>query len=186
MSEQFARPASELAIPRVGTLEVAAAPSGGQGLALDETGGIPSLVAARVLPWLIDINVFPTAVSHTQWNTVATDASSIYGRFKDTIPIAQNNEINWDVVLGAGTWSIELIHITISTAGIYTIQLDEATVGTIDGYTAATTYDVRTTVSGIVVGASGKKRLKLLMATKNASSSNYRGLLTAVQLRRTA
>jgi hypothetical protein len=40
--EPFARPSLELSRPLVGGLEVAAAPSGGQGLALDETGRIPS------------------------------------------------------------------------------------------------------------------------------------------------
>lgn len=43
MSEHFARPASELAVPRVGTLEVAAAPSGGRGLALNEQGYVPQV-----------------------------------------------------------------------------------------------------------------------------------------------
>jgi hypothetical protein len=40
--EPFARPSLELSKPLLGGLEVAAAPSGGQGLALDETGRIPS------------------------------------------------------------------------------------------------------------------------------------------------
>lgn len=47
--EPFARPALELPTPLVGGLEVAAAPSGGQGLALDETGSVPESVR-RLLP----------------------------------------------------------------------------------------------------------------------------------------
>lgn len=52
MAEQFARPALELPHPVLGGLSVAAAPSAGQGLALDETGKLPSGVL-RILTGLI-------------------------------------------------------------------------------------------------------------------------------------
>jgi hypothetical protein len=47
--EPFARPSLELSRPLVGGLEVAAAPSAGQGLALDEKGAIPDAVR-KLLP----------------------------------------------------------------------------------------------------------------------------------------
>lgn len=137
-------------------------------------------------PWLIDVDVFPTAIAQTNWDTIALPAGSpvFYGNKSSSG--AQNAEINWDVVLAAGTWTIELIHHTFTDTGIYTVQLGGVTKGTIDGYSAGDVVNVRSSVTGIVVASSGKVRLKLLMATKNASASSYTGRIQHVQLRRTA
>jgi hypothetical protein len=98
---------------------------------------------------------------------------------------AQNDEINWDVVLEAGTWDLVLHHRKSSNVGIYTVSLGGVSVGTIDGYAAAGTAG-KNTLSGITVATTGKKRLKLKMATKNASSSGYVATIEVISLRRTA
>jgi len=152
--------------------------SGGNG---SGSGGI----SANLLPWLVDIDVFATAVTNTTWNTIAIGTTEIYCGDKRNAG-AQNSQIGWDVVLAAGTWDFELTHNQDSNRGIYTVAFDGSSVGTIDGYQAATTVNVRSSITGIVVAATAKKRLTLTMATKNASSSSFFGTIAHVRLQRTA
>lgn len=140
-------------------------------------------------PWLIDVNVFPTSIAHTNWDTIdavsTTYANHVFGGVKQSSG-AQNDEIAWDVVLAAGTWTVEVVHFKASTAGIYSVRFDGVDKGTVDGYAAAQTANARGSVSGISVASSGKVRVSLKMATKNASSSSYFGYVSHLQLRRTA
>lgn len=136
-------------------------------------------------PWLIDVDVFMTPILQTSWNTIAANASAIHNGSMDSAA-TQNNEINFDVILGAGTWTVELMHITAANRGIYTLALTGSDIGTIDGYSASPTYNVRSSITSVAVATSGKKRLRLKMATKNGSSSNYAGSIQHLQLRRTA
>lgn len=150
-------------------------------------------------PNLIDIDVFPTAVSQTNWDTITLSGSELYGGEKRSTS-AQNAEIVWDIVLSAGTWTLELMHSTGSNRGIYTAALSEdgvtftdvgsspylASASTIDGYNAGGATETRSSLTGITIASTGRYALRLKMATKNASSSNYLGALQHVQLRRTA
>jgi hypothetical protein len=133
---------------------------------------------------LVDVDVLMTAVSHINWNQLNVDNLAIYNGYKLST-VAQNNEINYDISLSAGTWDIELLHVTGANQGIYTITLDDIACGTIDGYSAGTAYNVRTSLTGVIVPDPRVYRLKLKMATKNASSANYQGLIQHIQLRRT-
>ena len=145
------------------------------------------LSTAEVYPWLIDIDVFMTAVSHVNWDTIQMDTTNnIYGAQKNSGGF-QNDEINFDVVLGIGTWTFELLYSKDSNRGIYTVSLDvTGTLGTIDAYAAAGSFNNRSSITGVSVASNGKQRLKLKMATKNASSSAYYGSIQHIQLRRTA
>lgn len=137
------------------------------------------------LPWLIDINVFMTSVSHINWNTIAKNTQYLTNGIKYNSPSALNDEINWDVVLGAGTWTIEVMHDKGPDRGIVEVALDGVAAGTIDGYGAGS-YDVRTNISAVTIAATGKKRLRLKIAGKNASATNHIFALQHIQLRRTA
>lgn len=98
---------------------------------------------------------------------------------------AQNSYIEYEVPLAPGTWTIDLFHRTGPNRGIYTLSLDGTNVGTVDGYNASA-LNQRTSVAGVTVAAGGVKALRVTMATKNASSTAYVGLLSAVVLIRTA
>lgn len=144
--------------------------------------------ATEILPWTIDINVFAKSVLDINFKNIALQgaATSIFGATKESGG-SQNDEINWDVVLGSGTWGFELIHARDTNRGIYTVSLDvTGTLGTIDGYNATLGYNRSDLITGISVAANGKQRLKLKMATKNASSSAYYGSIQSVRLYRTA
>lgn len=159
--------------------------SGTAGQVLTATDTDTVAWASSSLPWLVDIDVFSTAVSQTNFDTNNVQALAIHNAFKASSG-AQNDEINWDVILAAGTWTVELTYRKASDAGIVSVQFDSVEKGTIDQYNAATSYNNRSTVAAITVATTGKVRLKLKMATKNASSSSYVGYLQHVQLRRTA
>lgn len=148
-------------------------------------GGVCISITNERLPWLIDINVFMTPISHVNWNTNTQSETMLRSGYR-TSAGAINNEISYDLVLAEGTWSVELLYLKGPDAGIFSIQIDSVDKGTIDAYTAGTSDDNRSTVTGIVVSEAGKHRLTLKMAAKNASSSNYYGRIQHIQLRRTA
>ena len=98
----------------------------------------------------------------------------------------QNAYVEWDVWLDAGTWKYAHTALDYTDSGIYTVQLDGVTVGTIDGYNAVLTRNVYKEITGIAVATSKVYTLKILMATKNASSSNYGPRLSSIALIKTA
>lgn len=144
-----------------------------------------NLIAAGEGHWLHDIDVFSTAITQTNFDTITADSTAVNAAEK-TSSGAQNAEIGWDVVLVAGTWTFELMHFQANDNGIYSVQVDAVEKGTIDGYAAAATRNVRSSITGIVVATTAKVRITLKMATKNASSTSYFGRIQHVQLRRTA
>lgn len=98
--------------------------------------------------------------------------------------IAQNDEWTVDVWLDAGTYKVAIIHATAANNGIYTIQFNGVSQGTIDGYAAAGAENVYSEITGMAVTA-GLKTLKVIMATKNASSTNYGHRVSSLALIRT-
>lgn len=86
---------------------------------------------------------------------------------------AQNHYGEWLVRLARGAYTVKVGHHKRTDSGIATFQLDGATFGTVDGYTTPDTADQVATIEGLSVPADGLHTIKMLMATKNASSSNY-------------
>jgi len=152
--------------------------------AYDEDVTLRALIEAT-LPWTIYIPLFNTPKAHINWNALINSADYVYATEKASSG-AQNDEISWDVVLGAGTWSIELIHRQYVNRGIYSIQLGSVEKGTIDGYLATVGANIISSVDGIIIPTTGKKELKIKMATKNPSATNYLGSIHSVALRRTS
>lgn len=142
------------------------------------------LDADSALPWLIDVDVFEQAVANTNWDTITISAAVLLNGRKDSIGF-QNASISFDVVLAKGTWTIEVLHDKNTDSGIISVQLGGVEKGTIDTYSGGS-INILSSVTGIAITATAKYRLALVMATKNASSSNYYGRIQHVQLRRTA
>jgi len=129
--------------------------------------------------------------SATNFST-ATQSNSRYLAGYQTSTGAQNAEVVYRLrgPLAAGTWSIRLAHSTNTSNGIYTIATSTdgsswTDLTTIDGYAAALDPDVITDATGLTVPA-GTAYIRLKMATKNASSSNYYGVFSALTGVRTA
>ncbi len=98
---------------------------------------------------------------------------------------AQNDYVTWDIVLSAGTWNATFFVRKSSNTGIITLELDGVSKGTVDTYSASIAYG-KVSITGFTVSATGKTVLKVLAATKNASSSGYLLELFGISLRRTA
>lgn len=137
-------------------------------------------------PWWVDIDPLVGGETNVNWSTLTAGISQTYNGVMQSGG-SQNDEITFTVVLSPGTWTFRLHHYRDSNRGIYTVQLDGVTVGTVDGYNpgAADTVEV-TGIAGIAVSVPCKKTLKLKMASKNASSSGYYGLIQRIVLFRTA
>jgi len=106
---------------------------------------------------------------------------------------AQNDHMDFETYLAAGTYTFTLIHSKGSNRGIYTVYIDDDTgtpgttsVGTIDGYNAGTTFNNVDTITSISNTIGGNKRIRIRMNTKNASSSSYYATFSEIGLRRTA
>ena len=137
-------------------------------------------------PWLIHINPLDAAHSNTNFSTNSSAESNSYIGRDIAASGAQNAERAWYVVLAQGTWAITVIHTKDLDHGIYSVQIDTVEVGTVDGYNGSAQTNQYGTVAGVTVASTGKKELKLKLATKNASSASYGADLQHVTLLRTA
>lgn len=86
---------------------------------------------------------------------------------------AVGDEINYLIYLAKGTYTLRSVMETNNNEGIIQVKLDSTVVDTIDMYSAANTYNVVKTTTGIVVSTSGMKTLTLYLSSKNGASSNY-------------
>lgn len=133
--------------------------------------------------WRQEIDPMLDPSAATTWSTidVATFAGCPYSGLRSSGG-AQNSDISWDLALSAGTWTLDMWHRRFTDRGIYTILVDGVATGvTIDGYAAAAD-SVHVTSASFTVAVSGKHRVTLRMATKNASSTSFIGSIHRVGL----
>ena len=138
-----------------------------------------------MLPWLIHVDPIDAYKAHTNFDTKSYSSVRFMGGYVGSSG-AQNAERTWDVTLAKGTWTIQLIYMKDGTAGVFSVQIDTVEVGTVDAYNAVNSYNNVSDVTGIAVASTGKKELKLKMATKHASASSYVGNVQSITLLRTA
>lgn len=98
---------------------------------------------------------------------------------------AQNDAWAVDVILAAGTWDAHFWVRKSSGGAIITLNQDGSSMGTVDTY-AASPAAAKVSITGWSVSTTGKKRMQLLLATKNASSSGYLLGIQGIEFRRTA
>ena len=122
------------------------------------------------------------------WFAYAGHKSSAIGtwiRYNDSASLAmgyisnsnrdQNADLNWDQYLDSVTYKTTAVYRKDADFGIATLQFDGVTVLTFDQYAAAGSYNNYSEAPGVVVATPGVKVMKYLIATKNASSTNYGG-----------
>lgn len=144
-----------------------------------------SIVGAA--PWLVQVVPYLSPATQTNWSSRVVSANQLSNGYMSTNPPhSQNAEIGWDVILGAGTWTVDVMYASGANGGITTVSLDGLSIGTFDQYESSGTFNKVGTIPGVSVATTGKKRLLLKQATKNPSSSAYAGAVSLVQMRRTS
>lgn len=144
----------------------------------DDTAGTLTIAASQQF---FSFGPQDVVYSNVGWATFTQSGSTFYGGRRDTDNSNQNNEVVYalPVALTAGTWKFVLLHTTSLDRGIYTVAVSPDAAAwtdltTIDGYSASSTANVRSEVTGLTVAA-GMRFVRLKMATKNVSSTFYRG-----------
>lgn len=153
--------------------------------------GATHLVNADRKPTSFRVGAEQPSFANTNWaNQTAPNADYFRCRIGSTG--AQNASITFllPLAIRPGTWAFRLFHSASTNAGIYTLEgsPDGATwaaIGTVDGYNAVANTATASDVAGVTVAYPGWRYLRLTMATKNAASSDYYGLLNALSAART-
>jgi len=139
----------------------------------------------QFFPWTIDVDVFLSPKSNINFSTLYVDARVIHCCMLMSSS-AQNDEIAWDIIIPAGTWTIELLHHATNDRGLYSIQINGVEKGTISGYAASFTPNIKSTVTGIVIQTTAKIELKIKMTQIAPGSYSFMGAISGLQLKRTA
>lgn len=93
---------------------------------------------------------------------------------------AVNDEFSTDHWLDSVTWKFPYVRDTNTDAGILTTKLNGVSIGTVDDYSPSLTRNVYTEITGINVSTPGVNTIQRIMASKNASSTNYQGRIISV------
>lgn len=147
----------------------------------------------------VDIDMFMGPIAATGFTVLATSTNDLRNGYRANTP-AQNDSIEWNVALGAGTWTLQLMSRKDASSAILTVALStdassytsvgsspyNASASTIDLYNGSTLYNQQSSLTGITIATTGVYRLRLRAETKNASSSNYAAYLNGLRLWRTA
>lgn len=146
--------------------------------------------AAAVYPWLIDVGILMSPIAVVGAWQVA-QRSYVYGGILNNSNGAQGDSAAWDVVLGAGTWTLEVMRYTGGDSGKETWALDDGAgaftdLVTFDDYAAVGVDSALVAAAGIPVVGTFKRRLRVTSAPKNAASTGFYLRMQHAQLRRTA
>lgn len=135
-------------------------------------GGLP------ILPWFYDSVVQGTFINFAS-------PGYLMGGFLYNSSFADQDQVNYKLWLGAGTYTFKLLHATSTTHGILKILIDAAEVASFDTYGPAS-YNKVSTATGINISTTGIKTISLKVDGKNPSSSGYYMSVSAFTLYRTA
>lgn len=144
------------------------------------TAAVAAEAALRdaALPWLIDIDYAMTPTDNTGWNSYVADAQSLTGGFVYSTG-GDASIRHHDLGMAAGTWKAEVLYLGDVGYGTMAVKLDGVSKGTIDSSAGSATYNLRGSVTGIVVATSGKHRVSL-------GVTGGTGVLQGIRLIRTA
>jgi hypothetical protein len=156
VAEQFARPALELPAPQLGDLNVAASPSAGQGMALDDKGHIPVsltrlhvVLVTRTTATNLNAGSFGTVAgeteAHDDWNGYTVGDSLV------TVDVSGRYAVTFFMLMSGGT-----ITSTTTSGRINHLDTSSGLIAVVgQAYTAAINQAL--TVSAVVECAATEK-----------------------------
>lgn len=135
------------------------------------------------------ISIWPHAYSAVvagTWATAMNALQIMYGYFYNSSN-ANLNEVDYKIFLDGGTYTFRVCCYTATNGAIMDVLLDTVSKGTIDTYSAAPTYNVLKSITGIVVTTPGIKTLGIKVNGRNASNvTGYYVIFSTLALWRTA
>jgi hypothetical protein len=138
-----------------------------------------------VYPTFIDIDPTTRAADDHLWSGVIVTGAKWNNAFRSSFDEGGDSTsyVEWRLPIGAGTWDMEVTHVTSPDAAILTFSLDGVDIGSVDSYAPAPiVLNVRGNVLGIPVPSSGMHTLKVRTETKNAASVGFYGYLHWLRL----
>jgi hypothetical protein len=149
-------------------------------------------------PWYVQYGPFfstsqPAAKVGT-WALDKTTSGLIGGSMLYNGSAAQNDAVEFEVVLTPGTWQLELLHQKGPGMGVIALKLNDGGGGyvvntspqSVDCYATEDSYNNVTTITLPILGEeTQRRRLRLRTETKNASASAYGMGIQGLYLRRT-
>ena len=123
-------------------------------------------------------------VNHPAWSSYDAESGFNYTRFQHSSYIGggvvyqgalndDGDSVSFYVNLAAGTYQLDILHVTFNNFAIVEMFLGGVSLGTSDWYSAGTVANVLATVSGVSVAENGNYEFKLQANGKNASSTDY-------------
>lgn len=146
-----------------------------------------------VNPYTFDSAILPYRVDVLPWSSVDGSSGMTYTRYQSSFYLSgglggsdaspsNGSTMQWNVLLAAGTWRLDVVWTGAPSYGIVDFDLDGTTVGSVDLYTGST--NAVASITGIAVAA-GLHVLRSTVNGKNVSSSGYRSAFSSLTLTRT-
>lgn len=157
------------------------------------TGGV-AVPSKTTFDWFADTE----PLANTFWTTATQSNGYWHAGYRQAdvsngtgSTIGQNAQLILDTggPLKGGTYNLLWLYSAAAARGIYTVDtsVDGSTwtsLTTIDGYASATNNVARLLLTGMTI-VDGTIRIRITMATKNASATNYLGNISGVHMVRT-
>ena len=135
--------------------------------------------------WMDEAHLKASASISTGKQTVA-NSSQQYGMYSYPTPLppaTAGDELYHGFQLAAGTYNFTVLGVTNTNYGIATYYVDGGSIGTLDWY-AAPAFNVRKTISSVVISSGGWHELKIEITGKHVSSSAYGYLTTCMTFKK--
>lgn len=150
-----------------------------------------SIASAKLseIDWVKTIMGTAYRVISGTWTRVQANTGTTFGGFNTAQSNgAINEEVRYDIVLGAGTYTVLLHHDKDVNRGIYTITADGSTItSSVDGYAATRVANFISVAStSLTIATSKLVDIRVRMASKNAASPNYYATFSRIEFIRTA
>lgn len=116
--------------------------------------------------------------------SVTRNGNANFARYARQNTAAINNETSCTFYLTPGNYTFTLLYVTIAVGGIATVKINGVTVATIDTYTSTSVFAASQTFTYTVTN-NRVHTLSIVIASKNAASTNYDFYLTRVSAKLT-
>ncbi len=126
------------------------------------------------------------SIGQGTWSFAIDNLQMLNLVISNTASLADGDNISWNVYLAVGTYTLLLLYYKSSSHGILDIDLAGGEIGSIDQYAAGTTRNQLYTIAAIGVVAAGIQTLTCRVDGKHGSSSNYKVIIAAIMMWRTA